>query len=136
RGSVAMSSSSADVGSGVASVVFQRSPSGGNTWTTIGTARAEPHQVAWETTGVGDGLYDLRVVTTDVAGNSVTSATVTVRVDNTAPTGSLTAPANNASVRLTVTVSSSSADSGSGVASAVFQRSPNGANTWTTIGTA
>ncbi len=38
--------------------------------------------------GTPDGLYDLRVVTTDKAGNTFTSALVTnVRVDNTAPDG-------------------------------------------------
>ena len=44
----------------------------------------------WDTTGVSDGLYDLRVVTTDNVGNTFTSATITnVRVDNTAPNNSL-----------------------------------------------
>ena len=72
-------------------------PAGAGTWTTIGTATGSPYQVSWDTTGVADGLYDLRVVTTDNVGNTTTSATVAnVRVDNTAPTGSLTAPAASA----------------------------------------
>ena len=41
-----------------------------------------------------DGQYDVRVVTTDNAGNAFTSPTITIRVDNTAPTGSVTAPAH------------------------------------------
>ena len=45
-----------------------------------------PYSVVWDTTAVADGLYDLRVVTTDKVGNQVTSAVTTVRVDNTAPT--------------------------------------------------
>src|SRR6202011_6096057 len=129
---------SADGGSGVASAQFQRSPAGGNSWTTIGSASSSPWQVSWNTTAVADGLYDLRVITTDNAGNTFTSALVTnVRVDNTNPTGSVTAPAASANVRgAALTVSSNSADGGSGVASAQFQRSAAGANTWTTIGTA
>ncbi len=93
--------------------------------------------MAWDTTAVADGLYDLRVITTDNAGNTFTSALVTnVRVDNTNPTGSVTAPAASANVRgAAVTVSSNSADGGSGVANAQFQRSPAGAGTWTTIAT-
>ena len=134
---VTVSSNSADGGSGVANAQFQRSPAGGGVWTNIGAAdTTSPYSVAWDTTAVADGLYDLRVVTTDNAGNTFTSALVTnVRVDNTNPTGSITAPAASANVRgNAVTVSSNSADGGSGVASAQFQRSPAGGGVWTNIG--
>ena len=84
-----------------------------------------PYTASWITTAVADGLYDLRVITTDKSGNTFTSALVTnVRVDNTLPTGAVTAPAAAANVRGTVAVTSSSADAGSGVASAQFQSSP------------
>ena len=53
---------------------------------------------SWDTTAQADGQYDLRVVTTDNAGNSFTSATITVRVDNTNPTGSVTNPADAADI--------------------------------------
>ena len=43
-----------------------------------------------------DGLYDVRVITTDNAGNAFTSATTNVRVDNTSPTGAITAPVSSA----------------------------------------
>ena len=137
--SVAVTSNSADGGSGVANALFQRSPAGAGTWTTIGAAdTSTPYGVTWDTTAVTDGLYDLRVVTTDNAGNTFTSPTITnVRVDNTNPTGAVTAPAAAANVRGTsVAVTSNSADGGSGVANALFQRSPAGAGTWTTIGAA
>ena len=91
-GTVAVSSDSADSGSGVASAEFQRRPAGGGAWTTIGTDVNAPYSVNWGTTALGDGDYDLRVVTTDEAGNTFTSATRTVLVDNTAPIVSLTAP--------------------------------------------
>ena len=71
-------------GSGVATVQFQRSPAGAGTWTN--------QAASFDTTAVADGHYDLRVVTTDNAGNAFTSAAITIRVDNTLPTGSVTAP--------------------------------------------
>ena len=92
RGSaVTVSSNSADGGAGVASAQFQRSPAGAGTWTTIGAAdTTSPYSVNWDTTAVADGLYDLRVITTDNVGNTLTSALVTnVTVDNTVPTNAL-----------------------------------------------
>ena len=135
---VTVSSDSADGGSGVASAQFQRSAAGAGVWTTISTDNSSPYSIAWDTTAVADGLYDLRVITTDNAGNTFTSALVTnVRVDNTSPTGAVTAPAASANVRgAAVTVSSDSADGGSGVANAQFQRSPAGGGVWTNIGAA
>src|SRR5438093_6876756 len=56
----------------------------------ICTASGSPYQVSWDTTALSDGLYDLRVITSDNVGNSFTSALITnVRVDNTAPTNSV-----------------------------------------------
>src|SRR5581483_280050 len=116
-----------DAGSGLSSTVYQYSPAGAGTWTTTGAS--------WNTTLLSDGLYDLRAVATDVAGNSASSTVTNVRVDNTAPTVSVTDPGAN--LRGTVTLASTAADTGgSGVASVAFQRSPAGAGTWTTIGTA
>ncbi len=123
RGTVGLTSDSADGGSGVATVQFQRSPAGAGSWTN--------QAASWNTTLLTDGLYDLRVVTTDNAGNTFTSPAVTVRVDNTNPTGSVTAPANGANLRGTVGLTSDSADGGSGVATVQFQRSPAGAGSWT-----
>ena len=139
RGSVAVTSNSADAGSGVNSAQFQTSPAGAGTWSNLGAAdTASPYSVNWDTTTYTDGLYDLRVITTDNVGNTFTSATIAnVRVDNTAPTGSITAPAANAFVGgASVAVSASSADAGSGVSSAQFQTSPHGASTWTNLGAA
>ncbi len=84
---VTVSSNSADSGSGVASAVFQYSAHNANTWTTIGTDTTSPYSVSWNTTSLSSGSYDLRVVTTDVAGNVTTSAIVTVTVHNIALVG-------------------------------------------------
>jgi hypothetical protein len=96
---ITVSSNSADAGSGVASAAFQRSPAGMGTWTTIATDVNSPYSVAWDTTAVADGLYDLRVVTTDNVGNTFNSpAVANIKVDNTAPTGSVTAPPSGVNV--------------------------------------
>ena len=93
--------------------------------------------MSWDTTAFADGLYDLRVVATDNGGSVATSATIAnVRVDNTAPSGSITAPAAAANIRGTSVVTANSADAGSGVANALFQRSPAGADTWTNVAAA
>lgn len=138
RGTVAVTSNSADAGSGVATVQFQTLPSGGTTWSNLGAAlTTSPYGTDWVTTSFADGLYSVRAVTTDNAGNVTTSAAIAnVRADNTAPTGAITAPSAPANVRGTVTVTSSSADGGSGVASALFQVSAAGAGTWASIGAA
>ncbi len=101
RATVTLSSTASDAGSGVATRTYQHSPAGAGTWTTT--------PAAFDTTGVTDGLYDLRVIVTDNAGNSTTSATVTNRrVDNTAPSASLDDPGAN--LRGTVTLSSTATD--------------------------
>ena len=110
-------------GSGVATVTYQRSdPSG---WMTI--------PQGWDTRTVADGLYDLRVVVTDRAGNTTTSTAVTGRrVDNTPPTANLPDPGAN--LRRTVTLAATGSDSGSGIATVTYQRSdPTTPGNWMTI---
>ncbi|GAA2074066.1 hypothetical protein GCM10009821_10740 [Aeromicrobium halocynthiae] len=63
---------------GVTSVAIQRSPAGANQWTTICTASSAPYRCSWNTTGVTDGLYDLRAVMADSQG-TLTSAPVGAR---------------------------------------------------------
>ena len=118
----------------VASAEFQYAPHNSGTWTSIVVVTASPYTTPWDTTAISDGSYDLRMIVTDSAGNTTISSTRTVTIDNNPPTGELTAPDDNSYVRNTVAVSSNSADVGSGVDNATFQRSPAGANTWTTIG--
>ena len=137
RGTVSLTGAAGDPGgSGVASLTFQRSPASGGSWTTVDTDTSSPYSVSFDTTGVSDGLYDLRAVATDVAGNTTLSTVVANRrVDNTNPTGSVTAPAGASVVSGITAVASDSADAGSGVQQVIFQRSPAGAGTWTAIDT-
>jgi hypothetical protein len=139
RGTITPDATASDAGAGVTTVAFQRSPAGAGTWTTYDTDNSAAYAGTLVTTGLGDGLYDLRVVVTDGAGNSAASATVTnVRVDNTAPTVSLGGVAGSTDVRATLLLTAAPADTGgSGVASVTFGRRPAGSSgSYTTIGSA
>jgi hypothetical protein len=128
----ALGATGTDGGSGVANVKIQRSPAGAGTWTDVCTDTTSPYGCTFDSTAVSDGLYDFRAITTDNAGNSTTSTTVTNRrVDNTAPTASLTDPGSP--LRGTVTVNATGTDGGSGVLNVQIQRAPTGTSTWTTI---
>ena len=133
RGSVAVSATASDAGSGIASVKIQYSPAGAGIWTDVCTATSSPYSCSWNTTVPADGLYDLRAIATDNAGNTTTSATVTnLRVDNTAPATTLTNPGSP--LRATVSLANTATDAGgSGISNVKLQRSPAGANTWTDI---
>ncbi len=84
--SATVSSNSADSNAGVYSAEFQYSAAGAGSWTSIAIDTTSPYSVTWDTTALTNGGgYDLRVITTDNASNTFTSATVTVVVDLTAP---------------------------------------------------
>jgi Ca2+-binding RTX toxin-like protein len=71
-----------------------------------------PYSVSWSTATAIDGLHVLSARARDAAGNTATSANVTVDVINDAvpPTVSMTAPADGATVTGIVTVSATAAD--------------------------
>ena len=132
RGSVSLSASPSDTGAGVQSVDFQSSPADAGSWTSLGVDTTDPYGVGWDTTLLADGLYDLRIVVTDNAGNSSPSAVIEDRVvDNTAPGATLNDP--GAYLRATVSLTADATDAGSGVASVAFERSPAGAGSWTPV---
>ena len=118
-GTVAVTATAADNVS-VAGVQFQLD--GAN----LGSAKAaSPYAFSWDSTKSSNGSHTLRAIATDGAGNSTTSASVTVTVNNTTkdttpPTVTLTAPANGAKVAGTVSVSANASDNVS-VASVQFQ---------------
>lgn len=76
-GSVELSASAADTGSGVASVAFQVD---GNT---VGTSTAQPYKFTWDTRSASNGTHAVRAVARDVAGNEAVSNTINVNVANT-----------------------------------------------------
>lgn len=133
RGTIALNGSASDTISGIASLQFEYKPSAGSTWSTACTDTTAPYSCDFDTTFATDGLNDFRVVATDLAGNSTTSASVTNRViDNTAPVVTMTDPGTH--IRATVMLSASSTDTGgSGVTAMTIQRSPVGAGSWTNV---
>ena len=84
--------------------------------TSVGVDTTAPYSVTWDSTSVPDGAVSITAVATDTSTNHTTSAAVNATVDNavhdtTAPTVSLTAPADNASVAgANVTISADAAD--------------------------
>jgi hypothetical protein len=130
-GSVALTGTAADAGSGVAAWTVQYRTAGGSAWTDACSDTTSSYGCTWATAGLTDGLYDLRALASDGAGNT-TGSTVysSVRVDNVVPTVTLADPGTP--ITNTVTLTANAADGG-GVASVVFARSKAGLNTWTTI---
>jgi chitinase len=109
------------VSADTAQVTFQSSPAGAGTWTTVAVDSSSPFAATLDTTLLLDGVYDLRAIASDGA-TAVTSNVATSRVDNTAPTGSITAPAGGATIGGTnVQLKANAADSGSGVATVQFR---------------
>ena len=78
--------------------------------TLLGTDFTSPHQLSWNTAGAANGAHTLTAKAFDSAGNVRTSASVTVTLDNSAPTTALGTPAQNASVRGIVAVSATASD--------------------------
>ena len=63
-----------------------------------GTDTTAPYAINWNTTSVADGSYSLQAKAFDAAAKSGSSATVTIKVDNTAPRAFVGVPAHNAVV--------------------------------------
>jgi chitinase len=131
QGSVSLSGTAADAGSGIAAWTVQYRAAGTSTWNDACSDAATPYSCSWATAGVTDGLYDLRALARDHAGNTTGSTVRTgVRVDNVAPVVTLADPGSplGGTVALTAT-----ATDGGGIASVTIERSAAGANSWTTI---
>jgi hypothetical protein len=110
---------------GVAGVQFQYAPGG----TVAGVDQSSnvgaelvtsPYRVSGDTNSVADGQYVLTAVARDAAGNRTTSAPVTITVDNSAPTVSITSHEPGATVFGTITVTANASDN-IGVAGVQFQ---------------
>lgn len=81
-GTVTMTADASD-DVGVAQVDFL--VTAGGTTTTIGSDTSAPYSIAFNTTTVANGAATLTARALDAAGNSTTSASVAVTIDNTAP---------------------------------------------------
>jgi hypothetical protein len=130
RGVAAISATATDgAGTGVVSVTWQARPAGTTTWSTVCTDTSPPYTCTYDTTGTPDGLYDVRATAVDGAGLLGTSAVITRRADNTAPSSStLTDPGTMSGTKV---LTGGAADAGSGVASWTVQYRTSGGTTWT-----
>ena len=124
---VAVTPAVSDAGSGIAHVVTEYAPNSSGVYTTIADIAAPgPYGASWDTTALADGLYSVRTRVFDKAGNSASDTKTNVRIDNTAPSVTRTAPAANAVLRGTISFGGSASDAGSGLASDSFVLSQSG----------
>ena len=115
RGAVTMTATAAD-DVGVAGVQFLV-----NGAPYLAEDTATPYTLTVNTTPVDNGTYTVAARARDAAGNTATTAAVSITVDNTAPTVSLTGPANGATVSGSVNLAATAADTGgSGMAGVQF----------------
>jgi Bacterial Ig domain len=128
---VTLGGTAADAGSGVASMRFQYAPAGTTGWVDACTDTTSTYSCTWDTTALADGMYDMRALATDRAGNTLASAVQTNRrVDNVVPAVALTDPGTPLSGSRTLNVT---AGDGGGIASMVLERKLTSGGTWTTI---
>ncbi len=82
-----------------------------------------PYSVPWNTTTATNGSHNLTAIATDINGQSTTSAAVAVSVANSGPPPvvSLSAPATNATVSGSVTVSANATSPSFAIAKVQFQ---------------
>jgi hypothetical protein len=112
RGTTAISANASD-NVGVVGVQFRLD---GNNLGAEDTAN--PYGASWDTTSASDGAHTLTAVARDAAGNTATSIAVTVTVDNSAPTVTVTVPGGT-TVAGTTAVTASASDN-AGVAGVQF----------------
>jgi hypothetical protein len=86
----------------------------------LGDVGATPFAMNWDTTATSSGAHVLTAIARDAAGNQATASVgITIANDTTAPTVTVTNPAQGAAVAGTITLSATAADN-VGVASVQF----------------
>ena len=109
-GNVAITATAADATAGIRDVTFRAKPSGAAGFSDIGVdSSAGPggtYAISWPTAGLPDGLADIQVVARDWAGNQM-GDTLTIVLDNNAPTVTVSAPGGALSGDVTLTATAS-----------------------------
>lgn len=82
---------------------------------------SSPYSFTWDSTSVADGSHTAVAVARDAAGNYATSTAITVTVDNTAPSISLTAPADSATISGSSVALSASGSDAVGIIGVTFK---------------
>lgn len=112
-GSILINASGSDATAGIDRVEFFKNDCGSGP---VGNATAQPYAVTWATTAADDGSRIICARVIDKAGNSLNASTVTITVDNTNPTASVSSPSNGMTINGTWIITTSVSDgSGSGV---------------------
>ncbi|WP_224365339.1 Ig-like domain-containing protein [Hyalangium versicolor] len=78
--------------------------------TLLGTSTAAPYTLSWSTGSTAGGAHTLTAKAYDAVGNTRTSASVEVTVDNLVPSVSISTPARNAQVQGAVLVGATASD--------------------------
>ncbi len=81
-GTLTLAATASDPGSGVARVEFQVARAGSDAWEPITSLDAPPWKARFATTDLSDGVYALRVLVRDRAGNELASVVRTTTVRN------------------------------------------------------
>jgi peptidoglycan/xylan/chitin deacetylase (PgdA/CDA1 family) len=76
----------------------------------LSTALASPYSTSWDTSTATEGAHSLTARASDTSGNATTSAAVSVTVDRTAPTVSVSAPLAAADVSGSVSLQATATD--------------------------
>ncbi|KGJ91586.1 Ig-like domain-containing protein [Thalassotalea sp. ND16A] len=76
----------------------------------LSTDTVAPYSTSWNTTSVTDGAHTLTARASDNAGNTGTSTSVNVTVDNSGPAVNITSPAGGATVSAAVTITAAASD--------------------------
>ncbi len=134
KGDVSLKGSGEDSISGVESWVTQITPAGAGSWSDACTPQTMPvsgssYACTVITSDYSDGAYELRVRVLNNATDTYTTATQSVTLDNTPPSGSLD-PLERHS-KGTVEVKGPATDAISGVESWQLQITPTGEHSWT-----
>lgn len=130
-GTVNLTATATDAGSGVASVAFQYRVHGAAGWSICGTDASSPFACSFDTAAVANGTYEFRAVATDVAGRTTTAPIQTRAISNAVASVSITSPAAGTTIYGSTTVSAS-ASSTAGVTSVALQYRPSGGG-WAAI---
>ncbi len=134
-GSATVTGTASDNETGIGGWQLQITPAGTSEWQNACEEQTMPlgeplYGCSIDTTEYPDGAYELRTEIKDGAGNTATSSPESTIIDNTPPTGSLTAPGTYISG--SQQIDGEALDSGSGVATWTLQITPAGAAEWKT----
>jgi fibronectin type 3 domain-containing protein len=136
RGTLPLTATAADAGSGVASVTFAYRLGSSGGFTTIGVpdTTGPSYSASFDSAGVADGTYEIQALATDAAGNTLADTVTNVLVDNTQPTVALGGVVGATNVRGTLPLTAVATDTGSGVDSVTFGYRLGSSGSYTTIG--